>query len=115
MANTKDKTQKREVRRNRIRSRVIGTSLVPRLAVFKSNRYLYAQVIDDSNGKTLVSITSLKKGSKKQMSASEVGNAVAEALVAKGIKKVVFDRGGFIYTGRVKELADGARAAGLVF
>ncbi len=115
MAKTSEKTQKRVVRRRRIRSRVKGTAEAPRLAVFKSNRYIYAQLIDDGASKTLLSVGGPKKGEKKTLGAAEVGKLIAEGGKAKGLKKVVFDRGGFIYTGQVKALADAAREAGLEF
>ncbi len=113
---TSPKTIKRQVRRNRIRSRVSGTATKPRLAVFKSNRYIYAEVIDDTVGKTVVHVTSMKmSGKTKAEQARAVGSEVAKLATSKKIKEVVFDRGGYIYTGRVKALADAAREEGLVF
>lgn len=110
----------RDRRRGRIRAKVAGTSSRPRLAVFKSNRYLYAQIIDDSKGVTLAHATSLpKKGSKKSGTATEaaalIGTSIAKQALDKGLKQVVFDRGGFLYTGKVKLLAEAARAGGLAF
>jgi large subunit ribosomal protein L18 len=103
----------------RIRERISGTSERPRLAVFRSLNHIYAQVIDDSVGKTLVSASSGEKDSKvvggNVNGAKEIGKLVAERAVAKGIKSVVFDRGGYLYHGRVKALADAAREAGLEF
>ena len=92
---------------------------MPRLCVFRSNKNIYAQIIDDVNGKTLVSASTLEKdfeaGGSKKESAKKVGIAVAKKAVAANIKTVVFDRGGYQYHGRVKELADGAREGGLEF
>ena len=107
MANTNIKTQKRIVRRRRIRARVSGTAAKPRLAVFRSNTTIYAQLIDDVLGVTLVAA--------KAKDPVACGKDLAAKAKAKGIAKVVFDRGGFIYTGRVKALADSARAGGLEF
>lgn len=97
----------RSRRQKRIRATVSGTSLRPRLAIFKSNTALYAQVIDDTKGMTLAAA--------KGKNAAEVGKAVAQAAAGKGVKKVVFDRGGYIYTGSIKALADAARENGLEF
>lgn len=109
------KTENRVRRHARIRSHLSGTTEVPRLSVFKSNKGIYAQVIDDSKGVTLASASSLKlKGTMMEKSAV-VGEAVAKMAIDKKIKKVVFDRGGFLYTGHVKNLADAARKAGLTF
>ena len=107
-------------RHKRVRKHVNGTPECPRLCVFRSAKHIYAQIIDDMAGKTLVSASSLegsfqgKTGGNKE-AARIVGKAVAEKATAAGIKKVVFDRGGYIYHGRVAELADGAREAGLKF
>ena len=104
--------------RKRIRKTIKGTPEVPRLSVFRSNKDIYAQLVDDINGKTLASASSLKmklEGKKKIEQAFEVGKALAEAAKAAGIEKVVFDRGGYLYHGRVKALADGAREGGLKF
>ena len=103
-------------RQRRIRAKVFGTLEKPRLSVFKSNKFTYAQIIDDKTGKTLVSASDMKISKKGKLErASEVGKTVAEKAKELKIKKVVFDRGGFIYTGRVKALAESARASGLQF
>ena len=103
----------------RIRSRVAGTQERPRLAVFRSLNHIYAQVIDDQQGHTLVSAASTEKDLKGKggnvAGAKVIGKAVAERAKEKGIKRVVFDRGGYQYHGRVKALADAAREAGLEF
>lgn len=110
------KVQKRIRRQKRIRAKVSGTSLFPRVSVFKSNRAILAQVIDDENGVTIVAVSDKKmKGKTKSERAKEAGLALAKAVKAKKIDKIVFDRGGFIYTGRVKALADGLREGGLEF
>jgi large subunit ribosomal protein L18 len=116
MSRANAKTEQRTRRRNRIRAKVRGTATTPRLAVFKSLKYIYAQLIDDENGITLASATS--KGMKaegKTNAAKLVGSDLAKKASEKKIGKVVFDRGGYIYTGRVKALADGAREGGLNF
>lgn len=116
--NSKNIKKSKRVRRHaKIRSRMSGTKETPRLAVFKSNKYMYAQIIDDDKAQTIVAATSmeLKGKSAKVAQATEVGKAVAKKAIEKGVKKVVFDRGGFAYTGRVKALADGAREGGLTF
>jgi len=106
-------------RHSRMRNRLSGTPEVPRLCVFRSNSNIYAQIIDDIHGRTLVSASSLEKdfeaGGTKKENAKKVGGAVAKKAVEAGIKQVVFDRGGYQYHGRVKELADGAREGGLEF
>lgn len=102
----------------RIRARVQGTSDRPRLAVFRSVKHIYAQVIDDSKGHTMVAASSAEKNASNGgnvAGAKSVGKAVAERAKDKGIKAVVFDRGGYLYHGRVKALADAAREAGLEF
>jgi large subunit ribosomal protein L18 len=116
------KIEKKEIRSRihaRIRRKLRGTTERPRLAVFRSVAHIYAQVIDDSAGKTLVSASSVDKGAKTNggnvSAAKAIGKAVAERAKEKGIKRVVFDRGGYQYHGRVKALADAARAAGLEF
>jgi large subunit ribosomal protein L18 len=108
---------KRAIRHRRVRSRVMGALERPRLAVFKANRHIYAQLIDDNAGKTLASASSLeiKSKAKKTDIAKEVGKLVATKAIAKKIKAVKFDRGGFAYHGRVKALAEGAREGGLEF
>ena len=99
-----------------IRNRVQGTTDRPRLSVFKSNKAIYAQIIDDSNGKTLSASSSAELGSKLNIeSSTEVGKKIAEKASAAGITEVVFDRNGYLYHGKVKALADGAREGGLKF
>ena len=103
---------------SRIRAKLSGTTERPRLNVYRSLNHIYAQVIDDQNGVTLVSASSLQSKLKtggNVASAKEIGKAVAERAIEKGIKKVVFDRGGYLYHGRIKALADAAREAGLEF
>ena len=113
-------TNKKRIRRHkRVRGKIFGTAQKPRLCVFRSLKNIYAQVIDDENGKTLASASSLDKefnqyGGNKE-AAKLVGQAVAKAALEKGITEVVFDRGGYIFHGRVQELAEGAREAGLKF
>lgn len=110
------KTQQRERRHRRIRAKVRGTAERPRLAVFKSNRYISVQLIDDERGATLASATSKEvegKGAGERSSA--MGKLVSERAKAKGIAKAVFDRGGYRYAGAVKSVADGAREGGLQF
>jgi large subunit ribosomal protein L18 len=116
------KVEKKEIRRRihkRIRRKLAGTGERPRLAVFRSVAHIYAQVIDDSEGKTLVSASSVDKGAKTNggnvAAAKAIGKLVAQRAREKGIAKVVFDRGGFPYHGRIKALADAAREAGLEF
>jgi large subunit ribosomal protein L18 len=110
--------QARERRHRRVRGKVAGTAERPRLAVFRSNRGIFAQLVDDSSGKTLAGASWLTvkaaEGNKTDQ-AKSVGLAVAEAAKKKGIEAVVFDRGGYLYHGRVKALADGAREGGLKF
>jgi len=110
------KLEKRIRLKKKIRTKVIGTSVAPRLSVFRSNQFIYAQVIDDATGTTLVSSSDITetKGAKSDRSIA-VGKDIATKALAKGIKAVVFDRNGFKYTGRVKALADAAREAGLKF
>lgn len=114
---------KKEIRRVKIkysiRHKVSGTSEMPRLSVFRSNKEIYAQVIDDVKGVTLTAASSLEKGAEKSGTKSEVaakvGKLIGERALAAGIKTVVFDRNGYLYHGRVKSLADGAREGGLKF
>lgn len=114
--NTKVKTEQRERRKKRIRAKVFGVAEKPRLSVFKSNKYISAQLIDDSKGVTLASATSKNiKGKNVFEKAKAVGAKIAEQAKAKNIGAVVFDRGGYIYTGSVAAIADGAREAGLKF
>ena len=115
-----DRKEARQKRHLRVRKKVFGTAERPRLAIFRSDKNIYAQVIDDVNRVTLVAASSLDKefeckvGSNKE-AAKTVGALVAKKALAKGIEDVVFDRGGYVYHGRVKELAEGAREAGLKF
>lgn len=119
------KVNKDEIRQRvhvRIRSKVRGTKERPRLAVYRSLGHIYAQVIDDNEGKTLAAASSVEKAGEKSSrkggnvaSAKEIGKRVAERAKDKGVNKVVFDRGGYLYHGRVKALADAAREAGLEF
>ncbi|MFD1630877.1 50S ribosomal protein L18 [Pseudopedobacter beijingensis] len=115
----KVKLSRRDRIKKGIRKRVSGSSERPRLSVFRSNKGIYAQIIDDNAGKTLVAASSLEKdfsanGTKIEQS-KEVGKKVAEKAVAAGITQVVFDRNGYLYHGRIKSLADGAREGGLIF
>jgi large subunit ribosomal protein L18 len=114
---TNIKKQKRDRRHVQIRTRISGTATIPRLSVFRSNKFMYAQLIDDESSKTLVAASSIeaKKGAKKVDSAVAVGKEIAQKALAMGIKAIVFDRGGFGYRGRVKALAEGARSGGLKF
>lgn len=109
----------RRRRHFRVRKAVIGTSQRPRLAVFRSNRYLYAQVIDDQTGRTLAAASSqeapLRSKTLTVATATEIGKLVAERAKEAGVAAVVFDRGGYTYHGRIKALADAARASGLEF
>ncbi|MGD0800643.1 MAG: 50S ribosomal protein L18 [Terracidiphilus sp.] len=101
---------------DRIRRKLAGTAERPRLNVYRSLSHIYAQVIDDQKGETLVSASTIKmKTGGNIAAAKEIGKAVAELAVQQGIKRVVFDRGGYLYHGRIKALADAARAAGLEF
>lgn len=111
------KRNKRQLRHNRVRKATIPKSDRPRLAVFRSALHIYAQIIDDKAGKTLVASSSneLKGKAAKTDASTSVGTAIAEKAKAKGITKVVFDRGGYRYHGRVKALAEAARAGGLEF
>ena len=120
---SKDSRSKVRVKKHeRLRNRFAGTAERPRLAVFRSNNHMYAQIIDDTVGNTLVSASTLEKDVKAALektndvaAAAYVGKVIAEKAKAKGINTVVFDRGGFIYQGKVKALADAAREAGLEF
>lgn len=117
MDQTKQKLIKRAIRHNRVRAKVAGTAERPRLSVFRANRHIYAQLIDDQSGKTLAAASSvgLTVKDKKLNIAAEVGKQVAGKAIEKNITEVVFDRGGFAYHGRVKALAEAAREAGLKF
>ena len=110
------KAEKRIRLKKKIRTKIFGTAETPRLSVFRSNNYMYAQIIDDVNSVTIVSSSDLKiKTGTKTERSQKVGEEVAKNAIAKGIKSCVFDRNGFKYTGRVKALADSARSAGLKF
>ncbi len=119
------KESRQEVRvkkHNRIRNRFSGTAERPRLSVFRSNNHMYAQIIDDTVGNTLVSACTLEKDVKAELektnnvdAAAYLGTVIAKRAIEKGIKAVVFDRGGFIYQGKIAALADAAREAGLEF
>ena len=118
----KSRNDNRVARHERVRENVFGTPERPRLCVFRSSKNIYAQVIDDVNGKTLVSASSLDKDIKAEAAyggnkeaAKLVGEKIGKAALEAGIKTVCFDRGGYLYHGRVQELADGARSAGLEF
>lgn len=113
------KVEKRIRIKRRVRGKISGSAELPRLSVFKSNKEIYAQLVDDKDGKTLASASSREKGVDAKGTKTEVSAAVGKAIAAKakaaGIENVVFDRNGFVYHGRVKALADGAREAGLKF
>ena len=119
MVAKKDKNAQRLKRHKRVRAKISGTAERPRLAVYRSNAHISAQIIDDVAGVTLVSATTQEKGfegiGSNKEAAKKVGQMIAERAKAKGIDTVVFDRGGYIYHGRVSELAAGAREAGLQF
>ena len=122
MINKLDKNAARQKRHGRIRNKISGTSLRPRLSVYRSTGEIYAQLIDDEKGVTLVSASTLDKevkpelqGKTKTEQAQIVGKTIAERAQKLGYKQVVFDRGGYLYIGRVKALADAAREAGLEF
>ena len=121
--NTSDlKKQARLKRKKRIRKKMVGTQLRPRLSVFRSAKHIYTQLIDDTRGHTLAAASSMEKAVKEHSKsnnnivvASFVGKLVAERAIKLGIKKIVFDRNGFLYHGRIKAVSDGAREAGLNF
>jgi large subunit ribosomal protein L18 len=110
------KNEMRTRRQKRIRAKIAGTAEVPRLSIFRSNKFMYAQLIDDDKQHTIASASTqdIKTG-KPAEKAREIGKKIAEKAVSLKITQVVFDRGGYIYTGNVKEVADGARGAGLKF
>lgn len=111
-----EKVLKRKRRHVRVRARVSGTTAKPRLAVFRSNIFIYAQLIDDTTGKTLAAASDINaKGGTKTERARQVGEELGKKALSLGLTTCVFDRGGFLYTGRVQNLAEGARAAGLQF
>lgn len=109
------KRESRKKRHIRIRKNIRGTDKSPRLSVFRSNQHIYAQIIDDSKGKTIVSVSDLKETGNKKEKAYKAGKNLAEKALKHKITTVVFDRGGFLYHGRVEELARGAREGGLKF
>ena len=120
MVHEHDKIRSREKRHARVRARVVGRAERPRLCVFRSLNHLYAQAIDDAQGATLASASTLELRASKTRTgnleaAKKVGEMIAARLKEKGLEKVVFDRGGYLYHGRVKAVADAARAAGLKF
>jgi len=122
MSNLDKKIEQRDRRARRTRARLHGTAQKPRLSVFRSSQHIYAQVIDDDAGSTLAAVSSLTKDLEGALSeatktdaSKKVGEAIAKACIAKGIKEVVFDRGGYQYHGRISALADAARKAGLEF
>ena len=122
MVSKESRTEVRVKKHRRLRNRFAGTAQRPRLAVFRSTNHMYAQIIDDTVGNTLVSASTLQKEVKAEVektnnvdAAAYLGKVIAERALEKGIKEVVFDRGGFIYQGKIKALADAAREAGLEF
>ena len=122
MVSKKSRTVVRENKHRKLRNRFSGTAERPRLAVFRSNNHMYAQIIDDTVGKTLVSASTLDRDVKAELektnnveAATVVGTVVAKKALEKGITTVVYDRGGFVYEGKVKALAEAAREAGLEF
>ena len=122
MVKKESRSKIRENKHRRIRNRFAGTAERPRLAVFRSNNHMYAQIIDDTVGNTLVSASTLQKDVKDGLAktnnveaAEKLGEVIAKKALDKGITNVVFDRGGFIYQGKIKALADAAREAGLKF
>ena len=119
MVSRKDKNTQRLKRHARVRAKISGTTERPRLAVYRSNANIYAQIIDDSKGVTLCSASTVEAGfegiGSNKEAAKKVGKKIAEKALAGGITEVVFDRGGYIYHGRVSELAEGAREGGLKF
>ena len=119
MVNRPDSNKARQARHKRVRAKISGTAECPRLNVFRSLQNIYAQLIDDVKGETLVSASTVEKDFEEyggnKSAAHKVGELLAKRAAEKGIENVVFDRGGYIYHGRVKELADGAREGGLKF
>ena len=119
MIKSHDSNKQRIKRHGRIRNKISGTAQRPRLNVFRSAKHIYAQIIDDAAGTTLCAASTMEKafegnGGDKE-AAKKIGKKIAEAAAAKGISEVIFDRGGYLYHGRVKELAEGAREGGLKF
>jgi large subunit ribosomal protein L18 len=122
MVSKENRSEVRVKKHIKLRNRFTGTPERPRLAVFRSNNHMYAQIIDDTVGNTLVAASTLQKDVKAELqktndvaAAAYLGNVIAKKALEKGIKAVVFDRGGFIYQGKIKALADAAREAGLEF
>ena len=122
MVSKKSRSEVRVNKHRKLRNRFSGTAERPRLAVFRSNNHMYAQIIDDTVGNTLVSASTLQKDVKAELektnnveAAAYLGKVIAKKAIEKGITSVVFDRGGFIYHGKIKALADAAREAGLEF
>ena len=122
MVSKVSRTEVRQEKHRRLRRHINGTAERPRLSVFRSNNHMYAQIIDDTVGKTLVSASTLQKDVKAELektndvaAAAYLGTVIGKKAVEAGIKAVVFDRGGFIYQGKIQELADAAREAGLEF
>ena len=122
MVSKKSRSEVRVKKHDRLRNRFAGTAERPRLAVFRSNNHMYAQIIDDSVGNTLVAASTAEKSAKAELehtntvdAAAYVGTLIAKRALEKGIDTVVFDRGGFIYHGKIQALADAAREAGLKF
>ena len=122
MVSKRTRSEVRVKKHNRIRNRFAGTAQRPRLAVFRSNNHMYAQIIDDSVGNTLAAASTVEKAARAELehtndvaAAAYVGTLIAKRALEKGIEEVVFDRGGFIYQGKVQALADAAREAGLKF
>ena len=122
MVSKKSRSEVRVNKHRKLRNRLSGTAECPRLAVFRSNNHMYAQIIDDTVGRTLVSASTTQKEVKAELektnnvdAAAYLGTVIAKRAIEAGIKEVVFDRGGFIYHGKVKALADAAREAGLEF
>lgn len=110
------KREQRNKRHKRVRAKIIGTSKIPRFCVFRSNKHIYGQLVDDEKGKTILSITDKGLKSKNKIEAAEkAGKLIAKKAAEKKINKVIFDRGGYKYHGRVKALAEGAREGGLKF
>ena len=119
MFNKRDRNEVRKIRHERVRKKISGTPDRPRLCVYRSNRHIEAQIIDDIAGNTLAAASTVEKGFEgnggNAEAAKKIGATVAERALQKGIEEVVFDRGGYIYHGRVKALAEGAREGGLKF
>ncbi len=122
MIKKKSRNEVRAKKHRRLRNRISGTASAPRLAVFRSNNHMYAQIIDDTVGNTLVSASTVQKEIKEELektndvaAAAHLGTVIAKRALEKGITTVIFDRGGYIYQGKVQALADAAREAGLNF